>query len=49
MDAVMRYAREKDIGELEVEAWAFNHAAQEFFKSFGFQSKTVQFWLSDQS
>ncbi len=49
IDAAMRYAGEKGIGEFEVEAWAFNHAAQEFFKSFGFQPKTIQFWLNDQS
>ena len=49
MDAVLRYAREKGIREFEVETWVFNHAAQEFFASFGFQPKTIQSWLSDQS
>lgn len=42
MEAVIRYAKESGIDDIEVEAWAFNTAAQGFFGSLGFELRTIR-------
>jgi ribosomal protein S18 acetylase RimI-like enzyme len=45
MNAALQYARETGISDIELSTWAFNSAAQAFFKSLGFQPKTERFWM----
>lgn len=46
MEAVIRYAKESGIDDIEVETWAFNTAAQGFFRSLGFEPRTIRFRMS---
>ncbi|HEX8990145.1 MAG TPA: hypothetical protein VF784_00575 [Anaerolineales bacterium] len=38
-------ARAAEINELEIETWAFNTKAQEFFKAAGLQPKIERLWM----
>ena len=48
LEAVMRYAQESGIDDIEVETWAFNTAAQDFFGSFGFAPRAIRLRMSHQ-
>ncbi len=44
--AVVRYAMESGIDDIEVETWAFNTVAQGFFGSLGFEPRTIRLQMS---
>ena len=46
LEAVMGYAQESNIDDIEVETWAFNTAAQGFFGSLGFEPRTIRLRMS---
>ena len=46
VSAVLRYAGDAGIDDVEVDTWAFNDRAQAFFASLGFRAKTLRSWLT---
>jgi ribosomal protein S18 acetylase RimI-like enzyme len=44
--AVLEYADDTEIHDVEVDTWAFNDRAQAFFASLGFRAKTRRSWIT---
>jgi GNAT superfamily N-acetyltransferase len=46
VSAVLRYADDTGIDDVEVDTWAFNDRAQAFCASLGFRAKTRRSWIT---